>query len=266
MFKTLTGNILFCWITYQTTQQWNFQGLRNCAWRYLRALVDSFSSTLLECCSTQPKKAQDVFFPPMSLKQLNTSDSCSTEAECLDFSFYTLSNGAEGRRQKESPQLADNLILFSASQMWKATGMMYVVPWEGWSPYGRVLIASASRKVCPQLIWGEESVPAPVLPPASIAQSTHLFYTIWGVPIALSPYLALWVVALLNEGAPALMTVSSDRLFALPNLSWELLLRSCCYTISQGTTLELQTLSQRQSQHHRNNSSPKKPNRPLISL
>lgn len=32
MFKTLTGNILFCWITYQTTQQWNFQGLRNCAW------------------------------------------------------------------------------------------------------------------------------------------------------------------------------------------------------------------------------------------
>lgn len=45
MFKTLTGNILFCWITYQTTLQWNFQGLRNCAWRYLRGLVDSFSST-----------------------------------------------------------------------------------------------------------------------------------------------------------------------------------------------------------------------------
>lgn len=52
MFKTLTGNILFCWITYQTTRQWNFQGLRNCAWRYSRGLADSFSRTLLERCST----------------------------------------------------------------------------------------------------------------------------------------------------------------------------------------------------------------------
>lgn len=45
MFKTLTGNILFCWITYQTALQWNFQGLRNCAWRYLRGPMDCFSST-----------------------------------------------------------------------------------------------------------------------------------------------------------------------------------------------------------------------------
>ena len=58
-----------------------------------------------------------------------------------------------------------------------------------------------------------EPVPAPVLPQAGTAQSTHLSHAIRGVPVALSPDFALRVVALLNEGAPALTSVSSDRMF-----------------------------------------------------
>lgn len=104
-----------------------------------------------------------LFFSPMSLKWLNTNDSCSTEAERLDFSFCTLSIKAEGKRKKESPQLADNSIVFSASQMWKATGVTYVALWEGWSPYGRVLVASACGKVRPQRCSCEEGNLCPLL-------------------------------------------------------------------------------------------------------
>lgn len=52
---------------------------------------------------------------------------------------------------------------------------------------------------------GRESVPVPVLPLARIAQTTHLFYTLLGVPMALPPNLVLQVVALLKRRAPAPM-------------------------------------------------------------
>lgn len=70
--------------------------------------------------------------------------------------------------------------------MCKPTGV-YATLWEGWSPSGRVLVASGSRRTCPQyLIWREEPVPAPALPLASAARRTRLSWVIWGVPCLVS--------------------------------------------------------------------------------
>lgn len=109
MFKTLTGNILFCWITYQTPQEWNFQGLRNCACRYLRGLVDSFSSTAEEspgcgffllCLLSDSTRVTHVAW------RLNTLISLSTRSQTRQ----------KVGIQKESPQLADlNLMFLGAS-------------------------------------------------------------------------------------------------------------------------------------------------------
>lgn len=70
--------------------------------------------------------------------------------------------------------------------------------WEGWSPYGRVLVASDSRQEgnpCPFLscLWPE------------LLKPLIWFFTLWGVPMALPPNLVLQVVALLKRGAPAPM-------------------------------------------------------------
>lgn len=91
----------------------------------------------------------------------------------------------------------------------------------------------------------KEPVPAPVLPPASTAQSTHLSYVTQDLSIALFPYMALPSGGSAEQRGPC----TNECLLRshVPSLGWELLSRNCCCTTSQGTTPELQTLSQRQS-------------------
>lgn len=111
----------------------------------------------------------------------------------------------------------------------------------GLSPRGARGLSSAALRC------GGDRGPAPVLPPASAAQSTRLSGVTRGVPIAFSPYLTLGVVALPTDECPLRLRV--------PNLGWELLVRSCS---SPGAARELQPLAQRQSQHRRSNGSLKK--------
>lgn len=252
MFKTSTGNILFSWITYQTPQQWNFQGFRVCACSYLRGLLDSVSSTAPETPG---------WFFSVSFKWLNTSDSCSMEAEHLDFSFCTLSTEAEGRNSKGKP-----------SASWPQFTAVQCIPivegyWcdarsaeEGWRPkkgFPQPQVTEGGHVLTCEEGWKSELVLIPTLPPPGITQCTSWSYTIRGAPTA-SPIPTPQAAA----AGPSIPMALSACSLSPPQL--ELLLRSC-YSTSPGTA-PVQRHSHTGKANATEESSLKKANGPFISL
>lgn len=130
------------------------------------------SGGLLQQHSPRNPRMLVFFFFPVSFKWLNMSDSCSMEAEHLDFSFCTLSSEAEGGNSKAK---------LSAS--WPQFTAVRCIPnmeghWcdarsheEDWRPKKSIPTTSGNRRMlCPCLHiceegWKWKLAPTPAPPP-----------------------------------------------------------------------------------------------------
>lgn len=109
---------------------------------------------------------------------------------------------------------------------------------------GYVLSSAHAEGICP-----------PVLPQASTAQSTHVSYTFWGVPV---PY------SLGGGSAEPRGRRTPECLLGrhVPSLSWELLFGSCCLASSKKLLWSYRHLHKGKA--NRSNSSPRTANGPLL--